>query len=119
MARDKKVFANFYRDSVSLMQISAALSARPGIAQASAVMASEANLDLLSQAGLLDAGGAYAASDLLIAVEGDTDALAAALEEAEALLTRETAARSGGVAELAHRARSKCRCAGNRLQIWR
>ena len=103
MAKQKKVFPNFYRDSVSLMQVSAALSARPGIAQASAVMASEANLALLREAGLIDGDGTYGASDLLIALEGDADAFSDALSEAEALLSREVAPSAGRVAEIAPR----------------
>jgi succinyl-CoA synthetase alpha subunit len=74
------------------MQVSAALADREGVAQASAVMASESNLDLLREAGLLDSGaeGEYGASDLLIVVEGEADAVESALADAETLLTRES-----------------------------
>ena len=45
-----KVFANLYKDSVTLMQLGAQLRERDGIAQASCLMATPANL-----AQLLDA----------------------------------------------------------------
>ena len=54
MATASKIVRNFYRDSVSLMQLSSRLAKLPGIVQASAVMASEANLALLREAKLLD-----------------------------------------------------------------
>jgi hypothetical protein len=39
-----KVFANLYKDSVSLMQLTAQLREREGVAQASCVMATPTNL---------------------------------------------------------------------------
>lgn len=79
-----------YRDSVSLMQLSALLGKLPGIEQASAVMATENNLALLTEAGLrVDAKGA-GASDLLIVVQGEKAALPAAIDEAMKNLTRQT-----------------------------
>jgi len=47
MASANKIFRNLYRDSVSLMQISARIAKTPGVAQAQAVMASENNRALL------------------------------------------------------------------------
>ena len=52
MPRAKRVFRNLYRDSVSLMQLSAKLGALAGVRQASAIMATAGNLDLLREAGL-------------------------------------------------------------------
>ena len=66
----QKVVPNLYRDSVSLMQLSAALSKLPGVEQASAVMATPANLDLLREAGLLDGAVAASPNDLLVALRG-------------------------------------------------
>ena len=54
MASVTKTIRNFYRDSVALMQLSSNLGKLAGVRQASAVMASEANLSLLREAGLLD-----------------------------------------------------------------
>jgi succinyl-CoA synthetase alpha subunit len=79
-----------YRDSVSLMQLSAMLSKLPGVEQASAVMATENNLALLAEAGMrVELDGANA-SDLLIVVQGEKSALPAALEEAIRSLTKQT-----------------------------
>ena len=47
MTGGTRVVRNLYRDSVSLMQLSSTLGGLPGIAQASVVMATEANLALL------------------------------------------------------------------------
>ncbi len=100
-----KIVPREYRDSVSLMQLSALLGKLPGIEQASAVMATENNLALLAEAGLkVDAKGAKA-SDLLIVVQGEKSALPAAIDEAMKNLTRQTDD-SGGEARTALRPRS-------------
>ncbi len=96
MARAERVFRNLYRDSVSLMQLSAKIGALTGINQASAVMATAGNLDLLRDAGLIAAAVAPSPNDLLVALEGDEAALADALAAAEAELTRAPAARADG-----------------------
>jgi succinyl-CoA synthetase alpha subunit len=88
MARAERVFRNLYRDSVSLMRLSATLSALPGVDQASAVMATGGNLDLLRESGLIARNFEPSPNDLLIAVEGEEEALAAALAAAEDALTR-------------------------------
>ena len=87
MATTHKLLSNLYRDSVSLMQLSATLAARPGVRHASAVMATEANLELLRAAGLSLGEVAASPNDLLIAIEGEDDALADAMAAAEAALT--------------------------------
>jgi FdrA protein len=95
MATAQKLFRNLYRDSVSLMQLSARLAGLEGMRHAHALMASQANLDLLRESGLpvgdLEAGP----NDLLIVIEGEEGALADALAAAEAALTR-TEPRSEG-----------------------
>ena len=92
MALLHRVLANEYRDSVALMQLSSALARLEGVKQASAVMATPSNLELLARAGL-NAGAVEARpSDLLIVVEGDAKALPAALDEAQKRL----AAPAGG-----------------------
>jgi FdrA protein len=98
MATTHKLLSNLYRDSVSLMQLSATLAARPGVRHASAVMATEANLELLRAAGLALGEVAARPNDLLIAIEGEDDALADAMAAAEAALTetRRRAEEGGG-----------------------
>jgi FdrA protein len=85
MASATKVIRNFYRDSVSLMQLSARLAKLPGLEQASAIMASETNLALLREAGLLEGAIEAGPNDLLIALRGENESvLGDAIAEAEA-----------------------------------
>ena len=64
----QKIVPNLYRDSVSLMQLSAALAKLAGIEQASAIMATPANLELLREGGLVGNGEIKPSpNDLLIA----------------------------------------------------
>jgi len=96
MAVSTRVVRNLYRDSVSLMQLSDLLSKRAGIAEISAVMATPANLDLLREAKLLDGAVNAGPNDLLIVARGETAAVGAALDEAEASLSRAPETGSGG-----------------------
>jgi len=92
----QKVFPNTYRDSVALMQISASLGEMAGIAQASLIMATDANIELLKDAGLLEAAPKAGPNDLLFAAEGNSDdALQAAANEAEAKLSEIRSAGTG------------------------
>ena len=92
-----KVVANLYRDSVSLMQLSAALSKMPGVEQASAIMATPANLELLREAGLMNGELAASPNDLLVAVRGKSAApLQAALAAAVAALDKPPERAAGG-----------------------
>ena len=98
MAKAIKVIRNFYRDSVSLMQVSSRLAAVPGISQASAIMASEANLALLREAKLLDGSADAGPNDLLIALEGrDRAAIDSAIGQAEAAFNDKPVALGGGI----------------------
>jgi len=104
MAGGTRVVRNLYRDSVSLMQLSNALCALPGIVQASVVMATEANLALLRAAGLAGGKIEAGANDLLIALEGKGEqALAGAFRHAESALRAEPAQSESGPAALAPR----------------
>ena len=86
-AASLKIVHNTYRDSVTLMQISARIAALAGVQQASVVMATEGNLALLREAGLLDGEVGASPSDLLVVLRAETDAAAkAALEETERVL---------------------------------
>jgi FdrA protein len=87
----QRLLPNLYRDSVSLMQLSAALGKLPGVEQASAVMATPGNLEFLRQAGLVDGDIAPRPNDLLVAVRGKSTAqLEAALQAALASLNNES-----------------------------
>jgi succinyl-CoA synthetase alpha subunit len=95
-----KVVPKEYRDSVSLMQLSASIARLPGVERASAVMATENNLALLAEAGFEIGATGAGAADLLIVVRGAEAALPGAIEEAMRQLTRE----SNGRAETAQAA---------------
>jgi len=89
MATAQRMIRNLYRDSVSLMQLSEKIQHMPEISQASAIMASENNISLLVESGLLKAGIAPSPNDLLIVVEGNNaDSAAAALDAVEGLLMK-------------------------------
>lgn len=104
MATLHKVIPREYRDSVALMQLSAALAKLPGIEQASAVMGTENNLNLLRQAGMEIGEIAAGPSDLLIVVQGDEASLRAALDEAQSRLSSQgQQAESGTVQKMAPR----------------
>lgn len=94
-----EVIPREYRDSVALMQLSAALAKLPGIQQASAVMATPNNLGLLGQAGLDIGKVAAGPNDLLIVVQGDEAALRPALDEAKARLAAKAAQPEGAAAK--------------------
>ena len=94
----QRLLPNLYRDSVSLMQLSAALGKLPGVEQASAVMATPGNLEFLRQAGLDDGDIAPRPNDLLVAVRGKSTAqLEAALASALSSLNNESARDVQGV----------------------
>lgn len=87
MTTAKRMIKNLYRDSVSLMQFSEKLRVLDGIKQASAVMASENNISLLVEAGLLAHSVPPSPNDLMIVVEGkDGSSVDAALDQAEVML---------------------------------
>jgi FdrA protein len=79
----------FYADSVALMRISRTLSAFAGVEEASLMIGSSANRDLLAGSGLLEAEGRQAqADDLIIALRAkDREAAEEALAEAGRLLS--------------------------------
>jgi succinyl-CoA synthetase alpha subunit len=80
-----RIFPDLYKDSVELMQIGAALRKRPGVEEASCVMATPANLAQLGAGGLTVDVEARP-SDLLLVVRGEPDACAQAIDAADALL---------------------------------
>jgi FdrA protein len=100
MAIASVIKKNHYQDSLKLMQLSRKLGALPGVKKASAIMATEANLKMLREAGLIgvspDSAGA---GDLIVAVDAESDAKAReALEMLDSLLAP-SALKQGGAAE--------------------
>ena len=82
------VRADTYRDSVELMRVAALLERLASVSRAALMMATPANRELLSGAGLLDATAAAAGpNDLVVAVAAtDKAAVERALAEASRLL---------------------------------
>jgi len=89
MSFAQKVFPGMYRDSVALMQLSSTLSNLPGISQAAAIMATEANVALLREAGLLNEDPVAGPNDLLLVIFGENEqSVVDALEWTNQSLTR-------------------------------
>ena len=82
-----------YRDSVELMRVAAEIEKLPSVSRAALMMATPANRELLSGAGLLDARGEAAGpNDLVVAVAAaNRTAGERALEEAARLLDEQAA----------------------------
>ncbi|NKB81082.1 MAG: acyl-CoA synthetase FdrA [Nitrospirales bacterium] len=95
----ERFLANYYRDSVALMQLSARLSSQKGIEQAAAVMATEANIKLLHDTGLLEHKVEPRPNDLLIVIRGEDEGLKKAMGEAEFLLNTTDRHEDGEVAQ--------------------
>jgi FdrA protein len=87
------VRADTYRDSVDLMRVAALIERLPSVSRAALMMATPANRELLSGAGLLDATAADAGpNDLVVAVAArDKAAGGRALAEASHLLDEQAA----------------------------
>ena len=84
-----RIFPQTYRDSISLMQLAARISQGEQIEQAGAVMATEANLALLAEAGLLPSSLKAEPTDLLVVIQGsDSAEMEEALNSFEAALTK-------------------------------
>jgi FdrA protein len=90
MGKKVIVLKNSYYDSAFLMLTSKALREIPGINDAALVMATGANVELLSEIGLFDPEiGMITPNDLIIAVRGEgEEALEQAFKTAEELLHR-------------------------------
>jgi FdrA protein len=105
LARTTVVRKNRYFDSVFLMQVARRMAAQPGISDASALLATEANRKVLIGMGYGQNGGdaefaAAGPNDLVIALEGEAAAVETIAADAEAWLVRsaEPASGSGGAA---------------------
>lgn len=89
--------SNHYRDSVVLMRIAAVLNELPGVRTASLVMGTDTNREVLAAAGLLtEEAGTAGPNDLVVAVDGDEDAVTAALARAVELLDQQGVSSADG-----------------------
>ena len=93
MSIRSRAYPNLYKDSVSLMTVSARILAVDGIEAASVVMASATNVANLAEAGL----GSFEVkpNDLVVAVRGSESACDEALAKADELLK----SKAGGTAD--------------------
>jgi FdrA protein len=84
MSIQSRFYPHLYKDSVSLMKVSAQVATVPGIETASVVMASATNVENLTGAGL----GTFEVrpNDLIVAVSGTDAACMEALAKADELL---------------------------------
>src|SRR5436190_1685271 len=89
MSSQSRYYPNLYKDSVSLMTVSAKVSAVPGIKTASVVMASATNVENMKRAGLGDFE--VRPNDLVVAVAGTEEACTQALQTADELLSAKPA----------------------------
>ena len=93
MSTRSRYYPNLYKDSVSLMTVSAKVTAVPGIDAASVVMASATNVENLVRAGLGDFE--VRPNDLVVAVSGTEEACTEALQMADELLSAKANAGGG------------------------
>lgn len=98
MTRRIELRPGTYRDSVTLMEISQAVSVVPGVTAAIVAMATPLNIELYERLGFDPADITLATpNDLMVAVEaGDEDQLAAALVVLDGRLTARAATSGGG-----------------------
>jgi len=94
------VRAGVFLDSVVLMQISRKLTAIQGVEDAALMMATPANRDILSDAGLLEEGTMAGPGDLLVAVRAQDRASADSTLQRAAELMERPAQRNDGAQEL-------------------
>lgn len=104
MVRTTVVKKNRYLDSVFLMLVARRIAAQPGIRDASALLATEANRKVLADMGYGDEGhdaefAAAGPNDLVLALEGEEAAVAAIAADADAWLSRGSEASSGAARE--------------------
>ena len=87
----------FYLDSVALMRFSKSLAAMPGVDEAAMMMGTPSNIEIMSNAGLLDdSANAAAPGDLIIGIRGaDEASVQSALAESNQLLDSPTSNKAG------------------------
>ncbi|MFK7861653.1 MAG: acyl-CoA synthetase FdrA [Granulosicoccus sp.] len=92
---ETRVRQQFYLDSVALMRMSRSLTTMEGVQDAAMMMGTPANLEILSNAGLLESAlddlddSGIGPGDLILTVRADSQAIAvSALDQAEQLLAQ-------------------------------
>ncbi len=93
MADHVELRSGAYFDSVTLMQVSRTVASAPGVEAAQVAMATELNLEVIRGMGF-DVPDS-APNDLVVAVRGDEDGVAAGLSALEGALTQKRSAAGG------------------------
>ena len=96
MTAQARVITDCYVDSVRLLEATRAMSESPGVDWAWALMATPANLEVLSGEGVTEGLDGAAANDLVLAVKGTDEHLPVALLRAWAVLFEETGSTGTG-----------------------
>ncbi|MEO8289266.1 MAG: acyl-CoA synthetase FdrA [Chloroflexota bacterium] len=95
---------NRYQDSVTLMQAAVKLREVEGIDDASLMMGTEPNKEILADAGLLEAEGRSAGpNDLIISLRGTEEGISTAIDSLEAIMAAGTASADTGRERVAAR----------------
>src|SRR6266700_619847 len=99
-----RIKRNAYFDSITLMKIARTLTGMDGVEDAAAIMATEANLQLLKEAGLTPFEGSAGAVDVLFVVRASGEGSAeAALQSAEEQLAQRPVTTFDGGANSCHK----------------
>src|SRR3954471_3689922 len=98
-----QVKANRYQDSVTLMQVAVRLRALDGLEDASLMMGTQPNKEILEEAGLLTPDGQLAGpNDLIVAMRGSQEAVESAQKQIEDLLRAEIPANTAREQDAPH-----------------
>jgi len=95
--RQVKIRQKFYLDSVALMRFSKTLASMQGVSEAAMMMATPSNIEIMTNAGLVESDLVTATpGDLLIAIRGsDESCVMAAMQSADVMLDTPTESVSG------------------------
>jgi len=111
-----RIRRNAYFDSLVLMRAAAIVCSRPEAVNASLMMGTAANKEILREGGLLDdGGGAAGPNDLIIAVRAEASALEPLLDDAELALNAEP--EPAADMSTAHTARTLAQAGGANLAL--
>lgn len=99
-ASQARILKDTYKDSIELMRLSAQLKSGSGVTDAAVMIATEANVELMKNAGLVSASDLATVSlnaDLIISVSSDDEGVVqATIKKAIELLTTSAAGSSFG-----------------------
>jgi FdrA protein len=93
-----ELWRGVYHDSLTLMRVARAVQDQPGVSKVAALMGTPANLDVLTEAGFPRPPEGAGPGDLILAVEGDSEAvLQAAIASVPRLLEERHPTQASGI----------------------